>query len=529
MLGTDLAREATRNKVLRRADWRFLLPNPQPARSICFADGLLAQAVEMISGQTMDARQAPAGECDLAVAVDPDSATLRAIWSALRTGGMCYTEWYSPLAGGPNRIRHRLQSLGFERVTCAWPWPWPSRASAQFWLPPDAPGTLDWFLSHRAPAQGVARRAGHAVRRTVWRLSARMGLLLPVCVIARKPVLSTAAETDWLECIRSGWAGWGFGSPPDNFSWLLLTGGQRSINKVVGLVSAGREGAPRLIVKMPRVPEAIPALKREAMILQAVHAQRPGVPGVPQVLFCRESDSFITLGETILTGVPLYTQLRRDTFRHLALKVTDWLADLAGRPEPSSRAAWWSRLGETVLADFLDTYGAVLDRVMLQETTDVLTTLGDLPLVCEQRDFSPWNVLINDGGDLVVLDWESAEVHGFPALDLIYFLTYLSFFLDGAMESGRFRESYRDALNPSTFTGAVVADCLTRYCARTGLDPTTLKPLRLLAWMLHARSEYERFAADTGGKPDPDNLRRGLFMSLWQEELRHLSRRNVSA
>src|SRR5436190_718658 len=99
---------------------------------------------------------------------------------------------------------------------------------------------------------------------------------------------------------------------------------------------------------------------------------------------------------------------------------------------------------------------------MIRETRARLAALGDLPLVCEQRDFSPWNVLIAADGALVVLDWESAETEGLPGMDLIYFLAYLAFFLDGAMESGRFRESYRAALDPATFTGAVQAECLRR-------------------------------------------------------------------
>ena len=189
----DLSREAERNRVLRRADWRFLLPDMWPARSICYANGLLAQAVESISDRMVDARQTPVGECDLAVAIDPDSATLRAIGSALRPGGSCYVEWYSPLAGGSNRIRRRLGALGFEDVTCFWAWPWPSRAASQFWLPLDAPGAVNDFLRYRVPAQGIARKAGFVVRRSMWFLGARMGLLVPVCVVARKPAMSASS------------------------------------------------------------------------------------------------------------------------------------------------------------------------------------------------------------------------------------------------------------------------------------------------------------------------------------------------
>src|SRR5262249_6648456 len=119
--------EKIRNRLLRRADWRFFLPNPPPNKSICFAHSLLSEGVELISESVADASLPdPPGDCDLAVAVNPSPATLRAAWAALRPGGGSYTEWYSASAGGPQGVRRRLEALGFEGVTCYWPWPWPT-------------------------------------------------------------------------------------------------------------------------------------------------------------------------------------------------------------------------------------------------------------------------------------------------------------------------------------------------------------------------------------------------------------------
>ena len=106
MTTVELQREDVRNRLLRRADWRFLLPDPWPARSICFASGPLAVAVELISSQLADIHEGH--DCDLAVAVDPNMDTLMSAWNALRAGGSCYTEWYAPLAGGLRSIRRLL-------------------------------------------------------------------------------------------------------------------------------------------------------------------------------------------------------------------------------------------------------------------------------------------------------------------------------------------------------------------------------------------------------------------------------------
>jgi hypothetical protein len=148
-----------------------------------------------------------------------------------------------------------------------------------------------------------------------------------------------------------------------------------------------------------------------------------------------------------------------------------------------------------------------------------LCTLPNLPVVCEQRDCSPWNIFKAIDGRLIVLDWESAVLDGLPALDLIYFLTYWSFYFDNAISSGQFRPSYRTALNKNTPTGLVQAQCLSRYLERLSLDPAVLHPLRLLTWLIHARSEYQRLVADAGGLPHVAALRQSVFIGLLEEEV----------
>jgi len=219
--------------------------------------------------------------------------------------------------------------------------------------------------------------------------------------------------------------------------------------------------------------------------------------------------------------------LKPENSRGFALKVTDWLAELAGSAAPRPPITWWNRLIEPVLTEFEESFGSVVDSGMLRETKDMLATLGALPPVGEQRDFGPWNVLVNADRELAVLDWESSEPEGLPALDLIYFLSYLGFLVhglfrrSGAIGPGRFRESYRTVLDPSTFLGSVRSECLARYASHVGLDSDALRPLGLLVWLIHSRSEYKHFAADVAGRPEREILRRSLFVSLWEEELRN--------
>lgn len=526
MVCGDERQEAVRNRLLRRVDWRFLLPCPRFERCVCFADGVLAQGVALVSAQQVDRVAARQGGCDVAVVVDADAVVLADAWGALSPGGWCYGEWSMLGVGGPRGVVRRLRAVGFEEVRCYWPWP--SRDSALFWLPLGAPGVLRYFFAHRPVGRTRVQRFWQVLSRALWWLALWVGVLMPICAVAQKPMAQGDVGGDVLPddvraIIYGGWSAWGFGAVPDALVWVLLTGGQRSINKVVGQVFAGSERTLRMVVKWSRVAEAVPMLRREAAMLQAVAALRPGgVPGVPQVLFCYEGDGQVALGETALMGQPVFMVLSRDTYRSLALRATDWLIALAAYHPPVVGGGVWGCVIEPVLAEFQVLFGAVIDGGMLEATRGVLAGCVGLPVVCEQRDFSPWNVLIGFDGGLVVLDWESAEFQGLPALDLLYFLSYLAFFLDGAMESGRFREVYRAMLDSTTLTGGVFQECLMRYAGGVGIDAAALRGLRLLVWLLHARSEYQRFVADGAGVPDAALLRTSVFVGLWEEEFRHL-------
>ena len=542
MVDNSFLPEEARNRLLRRVDWRFLLPSPQPRKSICFANGLLSRAVKLISEQVVDHTVDLFGDCDLAVATNPKRTTLEKAWNALRPGGFCYIECYSPLTGGSQRIRRRMAATGFEGVTCYWAWPWPCFSSPRSWLLLGESGASRHFLLSRPPARGIVRRFRHASLQLLWRASLLLDLTLPICAVAYKPPLrapdssrtdshvrssggssgDAATPRQLLERIRARWSGWGFGPTPGRLSSLILTGGHRSIGKVVWLVFAEPDHHPRVAVKLPRVPESIPGLNREATTLRYLQTLNShGISGIPRVLFCEEHSGLLTVGETALVGQPLARLLTPESFRSLSMKVTAWLADLAGQRVSDSPVRSWNRLVQPVLDDFTKSFGRVVDPGMLRETENVLMSLGALPAVCEQRDFGPWNVLLTAAGELAVLDWESSEPQGLPAMDLIYFLSFSALSLHGGIDPALIRARYRDTLNPSTPTGGVVRECVERYAAATGLDPAQLRGLRLLCWLLHSRSEYGWFIADFAKKPEPENLRRSIFLSFWEQEIRH--------
>jgi hypothetical protein len=533
--------EPVLNRLLRRVDWRFVLPNPEPTRAVCFTSGMLARAVRLIAQSVADPHGSPR-DCDLAVAVNPDAGTLAIAWRALIPGGNLYTEWTLPRLRRNSSLRSRLEGSGFENVALYWCWPPPCRGPALFWIPLENPGAISHFLTTRPSASGPVGRLLRFTMHSLWTLLYRAGVFPSVSAVATKPparavltvdetrnaretgplqVPSAASDTEHIQrMVLSYWQHKNGCTVPSPLSWTLLTGGSRTTNKVVALVFVRHEREPKLAIKMSRVPEATSALLREADALQQLHSNFPhGIPGVPEVQFLHRWNTTVAVAETALTGLPLLARLRPDSYRDIALMATKWLASLADHAAPTPRAEWWDRLIEPILTDFAHSFGPLLDSASMGRLRERLSYLDALPLVCEQRDFSPWNLLIDPRGALVVLDWESAELGGLPSLDLHYFLTYLAFFHDGALESGQLLESYRAAADPSTFTGRIQHECLDLYCNRLRLNPATLGPLRILTWLVHSRSEYQRLKADADGRPDGATMQSSLFLTLIREEL----------
>lgn len=198
-------------------------------------------------------------------------------------------------------------------------------------------------------------------------------------------------------------------------------------------------------------------------------------------------------------------------------------------------SGWRHRLVEDPLAWFERHFGPAVESEASQAQSfplagksrgrasrmrTLLEDLGELPLVCEHRDCSPWNILIAPSGDPVLLDWESAEPDGLPGPDLVYFLANCAFVLDGAIESGRTRESYARLLDPSTPYGRVAAKATDHYRTALGISADDFRRLRLLTWIVHSRSDYRHLLLESPDEPAPEALRSSMFLGLVEGELK---------
>lgn len=483
-------------------------------------DALAAQARERVERDLTRERMAARvtgvyrellGEVSEAAEALPESrrnpVLRRSDWRfALPEAELVAKHWL-PLPGGARRARRRAEAAGFSDVRVYWPGPLPHRPP-QFWLPLESDEAARHLLAERE-----AESLGAKALQLLWRLARRAGLLAPLYVVGRKHRFQTFGGSD--------------AEKPGNdveipvapsASLLLLTGGHRSINKVVGLAFEEGAGKPSAAVKFARVAEAEPGLEREAMVLRRLGEERPGLRGVPGFRGEGRRAGRLAVVEEAIEGRTLLDQLTPQNFEDVALRVTKLLVELA-RNGRSLDPSWRERLVEQPLADFDRHFGPVVAEGSADVVRSILDDVGELPSVPEHRDCSPWNVVLTPSGEPVLLDWESAEPEGLPGMDLVYFLANCAFVLDGAIESGRTREAYAKLLDPRTDYGRIARRARNEYMSALAIGGADFRRLRLLCWIVHSRSDYRHLQLESQGAPPPEQLLRSTFLGLVAEEL----------
>jgi hypothetical protein len=485
------------NELLRLIDWRFLLRTSAAPRTLDLHGGRSGQALRLVTEPAPRSKQ----EADLVVLGFPRREELRIARESLRPGGELVCLWQKPRPLGVRRARAWLRRAGFAEARFYWPGPDPAQAP-EFWLPLESPAALDQVFSQRPPhskKQAALRRA--------WRLAARGGTVGPICAVARLPAnpANTTAAADPIDELL-----------PDDEPWLLLTGGSESDNKAVGLPIAG-SGAGA-VAKFARVPKAATALDREAELLGRLERERSGLAGVPWLRAAGHRAGGRAIVQGAMHGGGLDRILTLASYTTVAPRMTDWLASLAGDPQPQPASTWNGRLVADPLDELERDFGDRVPAGLLARARRALDGFGELTPAWEHRDLGPWNVVIDAAGAPAVIDWEDAEPRGLPGLDLVYFLATSALLIDGALDDtsqvDRILASYRRLLDPSTAQGKVMAACIAEYRTRLGIGEEDFRRLRLLCWIVQALIANRRLP--------PGATSGDYFIHLAEDELREL-------
>ena len=480
--------------TLRSVDWRFLLRGPEVPRAVDLRRGPASDSLELAC-ETVPAAPGAAG---LVVLGYPTRPTLRRAREVLRPDGEVVCLWQVPMPAGPQRARRLLEKAGLTDVRLLWPGPLPQRA-ADFWLPLDSPAAVDYVLRLRPPRS----RAGAALR-PVWRAAARGGLLAPLCAVARAPGADGAGDRIDAQL-------------PTPTSWALLTAEYNAIN-VVGLPFPAGESEPAMVVKFARTAVGDAQLEREAEMLRRLERERPALTGAPRLVALGRRAGRRALAVSAVHGRPMTFELTPESFGELALRVTGWLVELAGREPVRPQAEWWPRLVGGYLERFERAFGEALEPGAGERVRELLEGLGDLPLAFEHREFAPGHVWIGEGGEIGAIDWEGAEPRGLPLCDLVTFLARAAFKLERSHLPREAQATYSRLLDPSTSFGRVAAGCTAEYSRLVGIPREAVPRLRLLCWVVQA-VDLDAWLSVVGPVDGP-TLLRAISLRLVDEELR---------
>jgi Ser/Thr protein kinase RdoA (MazF antagonist) len=528
-----------RLQLVRRLDWRFLLPETALGRvaiagrgteELARALGAFAASVTSFGDSTTGQRVADLPPFDGVVLRGVPLAEAPAALRLLCPGGWLYWE-FAAWQEVPSRVRRQLAAAGFEAVALQWHRPDFTRCMDI--VPLGERALVNAILSR--DTERPAKRAAAAAARLLQRAGMLERWLPAWSAVALAPAAKTASATDPATAGDARHP-----APADHLPMLhalflaepaaarlrpeLPSGALtiayrtprfRASGHVLGFVHARGESAPRWVAKMARLPEDRAALEAEAANLAAAHA--PGdVPGaaIPRCIACRAWRGSHVLLETAVPGSPLKpARLRRDTARWCEA-VTRWLGAFHGATRREVLGP--EGVNQNVHAPLaaLHAAGGQLAALAVRTTALLPAELTQLPAVLEHGDLAAPNVLGTLRGEVSVVDWELADAAGLPATDLFFFLNYAAGARDGGTTGVEILRAYHAAL---LAPDAWARRWVTAYAGALQIPAALLPALLLVTWPRVVARLLARLQAGDGIGAEVER-----YVALWRHTLEHL-------
>ena len=187
--------------------------------------------------------------------------------------------------------------------------------------------------------------------------------------------------------------------------------------------------------------------------------------------------------ETAATGRRLRDILLAPGDRKVKLELIEsiagWILELGrlSRTPPEAIEAERERLRAEVVPSWRE-LGAGLELV---------DSLPPLPGVMQHNDLGTWNV-VADGGDFMVVDWETARETGLPLWDLLYFLADALVLLDGSAGPEHFPAQIARLFACQAPSSPLLFSWIRRAVEATGVPPEAVGSIATLCWLSHSLS-----------------------------------------
>jgi hypothetical protein len=303
----------------------------------------------------------------------------------------------------------------------------------------------------------------------------------------------------------------------------LSARGKFNANKNIFYLFDAKGEKAKAVVKMTRAPELNKRLENEYRVLEQLHQKSFVEKGTyPEPLFFGTHAGLALLGQMAVYGEPFRSRTKATIDCPIANDAVNWIVKLG--VASSNTAAATSAEVEAALKKLYRRFAEIypLSNLEADFLAEQIKTIGrgleKFPLVFQHGDPGTWNMLVSPENRVIVIDWEAGEPEGMPLWDLFYFLrTYGSWMLRAQSKRNPLQSFSQHFLEPSPLHDLLLAT-LKRYCDGVGLAADLISPLFYTCWMHRALKEATRL--------QKDRLSKGTFFTL----LRHcIEQRNSAA
>ncbi|HUT73615.1 MAG TPA: phosphotransferase [Armatimonadota bacterium] len=329
------------------------------------------------------------------------------------------------------------------------------------------------------------------------------------------------------ELVCGNWSALGLtGAAPADLRFVKVSASARATKVILfGFPPRGR--FPVVVVKLAPDQEAEERLRAAHRLLGALHRRLPRLAGVPRPLMVERVGSHLVGVETYLPGQTMYRLYpAQPSWRQRAHVARDfeaarsWLVRFhqATRSDRSPTARDLERCCDAPLEVFARCHHPTPAELAALERArgDLADAAGaNLPLVCQQGDYWPRNLLLaNDR--LAVCDWDWSRPAELPFLDAFLFPLSYSLLLGAAPPAvGVAFDGLREALLTGSWFARLWRGYTLGYLREMGIDLSLASSFFHLT-LLHMAV---RDCAATGQPSRNDALHRELLRRCAEEEV----------
>ncbi len=299
----------------------------------------------------------------------------------------------------------------------------------------------------------------------------------------------------------------------------LSARGKFNANKnIFYLFDSGKGEKARVVVKMTRASEFNRRLENEYRVLAQLHEKGFAEKRTyPEPLFFGTHAGLAILGQMAVYGEPFRSRTKATSDCPSANDALNWIVKLG--VASSNTAAATSAEVEAAMMKLYRRFAEIYPLSNLESDflAEQIKTIGraakKFPLVFQHGDPGTWNMLVSPENRVIVIDWEAGEPEGMPLWDLFYFLrTYGSWMSRVQGSKDALKNFAQHFLKPSPLH-ELLAATLKRYCEGVGLKTGFVAPLFYTCWMHRALKESTRLPKDA--------LPKGTFFTVLRHCIEH--------